>query len=213
MNLKHHISAKVLCLDFTRRARIKYLNLLPAAKDTELSTCQEEALATLPARILSFGVDRDLPSEIPTNDLLPPVVATLRGLDSGDGETHLDSGSFWGQASLVSADGRLAMARVVPDVLSGSVVAPLLRNDSDWFLAFDTLVIRQPGYFKIYIALMQTSQREGGGNGEPIIEAPRELLSTVTSLVYVHAFARSSGRSGWEDISYSRYLAEVCLGS
>ena len=198
---KYHDSAKVLCLDLTRSARIRYLLPLPAAKDTELSTYQESTLATLPARILSFGVDRDLPSEVRTNDPLPPVVATLKGLDSEDGETPLDSGSLWGQASLVSADGRLAMARVVPDILRGSIVAPLLRNQSDWFLVFDNLVIRQPGCFKIYIALMQTSQREGGGDGDPNVEAPRELLSAATSVIYVHAFARSSGRSGWEDIS------------
>lgn len=199
-DLEQHNSAKVLCLDLTRSAKIRYLLPLPAPKDTELSTYQESTLATLPARILSFGVDRDLPSEIRTNDPLPPVVATLKGLDSGNGEIPLDSGSLWGQASLVSADGRLAMARIVPDILSGSVVAPLLRNNSDWFLVFDSLVIRQPGCFKIYIALMQTSQREGGGDGDPNIEAPQELLSAVTSVIYVHAFARSSGRSGWEDL-------------
>lgn len=212
-NQKHHSSAEALCIDITRSARILCLLPLLPAKNTEQSSCQINTLATPSARILSFCVDSSLPSEIRTNEPLPPVVAVLKGLDSGDGETPLDSGILWGQASLVSADGRLAMARVVPDILSGSVVAPLLRDNCNWFLEFDTLVIRQPGSFKIYISLMQTSHRDGGGNGESIIEAPRELLSTVTSLIHVHAFARPSRRSGWDDLSISKLPADAYLVS
>jgi len=199
-DLIHQKPVKVLCLDLTRSPRIRYLLPLPAVRDTELSACQQTTLANLPARILSFSVDEDLAPEFRPNDPLPPVIATLRGLDSGDGETTLDSGILWGQASLVSADGRVAMARVVPDILGGSIVAPLLRNNSHWLLVFDDLVIRHSGYFKIHIALMQTLQREARDDGESIIEAPQELLSAVTSLIYVHAFARLLGRSGWEDL-------------
>ncbi len=211
-NQKHHSSAGALCVEITRSARILCLLPLLPAKNTKPSSCQINTLATPSARILSFRVDSSLPSEIRTNEPLPPVVAVLKGLDSG-GEIPLDSGILWGQASLVSADGRLAMARVVPDILSGSVVAPLLRDSFNWFLEFDNLVIRQPGSFKIYISLMQTPHRDDGGDGESIIEAPRELLSTVTSLIYVHAFARPSGTSGWDDLSISKLPADAYLVS
>ena len=89
----------------------------------------------------------------------------------------------------MSADGRVAMAQVAPNILKGSSIAPFQPNDDHWSLVFAGLEIRQPGYYKFHVALMQTSQREGEDGGAPIVEAPRELLSAVTGLIHVHSFA------------------------
>ena len=147
--------------------------------------------------VVSFTVDRQPPPEIRTNQPLPPITVSLKSLnvESGDGMT-LDVNNLWGQASLVSADGRIAMAQFRADILTGgSLVAPLLRSplrqgeDSLWFLRFRGLVICEPGFFKIRIALIGTSENDGQSHGSPAVDAPTEQLSTDTRLIRVHAFA------------------------
>ena len=108
----------------------------------------------------------------------------------------LDVNNLWGQASLLSADGRIAMAQFRVDILNGgSLVAPLLRGplrqgeDNLWFLRFGGLVICEPGFFKIRIALIGTSENDGQSHGSVIVDAPTEQLSVDTKLIRVHAFA------------------------
>ena len=147
--------------------------------------------------IVFFSLDSQPPEEIRTNDPLPPIVVGLRigRIQRSDGIT-VDDNSLWGQASLVSADGRIATAQFRADILSGgSLVAPLLRTFSSvgehntWSLTFKDLVIREPGYFKIRIALIGTSQDDSQSQGNPVIDAPTEQLSISTSLIRAHAFA------------------------
>ena len=145
--------------------------------------------------VVSFSVDRQPPAEIQTNRPLPPIMISLRILDIelGDGMT-LDVNNLWGQASLVSADGRIVMAQFRVDILTGgSLVAPLKRSplrqgeDNRWFLKFRGLVICEPGYFKIRIALIGTSENDGQSHGS-LVSAPTEQLSINTRLFKVHAF-------------------------
>ena len=147
--------------------------------------------------VLSFSVDRQPPAEIRTNLPLPPITVSLKRsvTESGDGMT-LDVNNLWGQASLVSADGRIAMAQFRVDIFTGgSLVAPLLRGplsqgeDNLWFLKFRGLVIREPGLFKIRIALIGTSENDGQSHGSVVVDAPTEQLSVDTRLLRVHAFA------------------------
>ena len=146
--------------------------------------------------VVSFSVDRQPPAEIRTNRPLPPITISLKILDVelGDGMT-LDVNNLWGQASLVSADGRIAMAQFRVDILTGgSLVAPLKRSslrqgeENRWFLKFRGLVICEPGYFKIRIALIGTSQSDGQSHGS-LVAAPTEQLSINTRLFRVHAFS------------------------
>ena len=150
-----------------------------------------------PYPVLSFSVDRQPPAEIRTNLPLPPITVSLKRsvIESGNGMT-LDVNNLWGQASLVSADGRIAMAQFRVDILTGgSLVAPLLRSplrqgeDNLWFLKFRGLVIREPGLFKIRIALIGTSETGGQSHGSVVVDAPTEQLSVDTRLLRVHAFA------------------------
>ena len=152
--------------------------------------------------ILSFSVDRQPPAEIRTNQPLPPITVSLKRLviESGDGVT-LDVNNLWGQASLVSADGRIAMAQFRVDILTGgSLVAALLRSplrqgeNNLWFLRFTGLVICEPGFFKIRIALIGTSENDGQSHGSVVVDAPTEQLSVDTRLIRVHAFA-----AAWRD--------------
>ena len=145
--------------------------------------------------IVSFSVDRQPPAEIRTNRPLPPITISLKILDVelGDDMT-LDVNNLWGQASLVSADGRIAMAQFRVDILTGgSLVAPLKRSslrqgeENRWFLNFRGLVICEPGYFKIRIALIGTSQSDGQSH-DSLVAAPTEQLSINTRLFRVHAF-------------------------
>lgn len=147
--------------------------------------------------VLSFSVDRQPPAEIRTNRPLPPITVSLKRfvIKPGDGMT-LDVNNLWGQASLVSADGRIAMAQFRVDILNGgSLVAPLLRGplrqgeDNLWFLGFRGLVICEPGFFKIRIALIGTSENDGQSHGSVVVDAPTEQLSVDTKLIRVHAFA------------------------
>ena len=158
--------------------------------------------------VLSFSVDRQPPAEVRTNRPLPPIMVSLKRLviESGDG-MKLDVDNLWGQASLVSADGRIAMAQFRVDILTGgSLVAPLLRSplrqgeDNLWFLRFRGLVISEPGFFKIRIALIGTSENDGQNQGSVVVNAPTEQLSVDTRLIRVHAFAavwRGRGKSLW----------------
>ena len=145
--------------------------------------------------VVSFSVDRQPPAEIRTNRPLPPITISLRILDVelGDSMT-LDVNNLWGQASLVSADGQIAMAQFRVDILTGaSLVAPLKRSslrqgeDNRWFLKFRGLVICEPGYFKIRIALIGTSENDGQSHGS-LVDAPTEQLSVNSRLIRVHAF-------------------------
>ena len=147
--------------------------------------------------VLYFSVDRQPPAEIRTSRPLPPITVSLKRfvIESGDGMT-LDVNNLWGQASLVSADGRIAMAQFRVDILNGgSLVAPLLRGplrqgeDNVWFLGFRGLVICEPGFFKIRIALIGTSENDGQSHGSVVVDAPTEQLSVDTRLIRVHAFA------------------------
>lgn len=88
------------------------------------------------------------------------------------------------------------MAQFRVDILTGgSLVAPLVRSplrqgeNNIWFLRFRGLVIREPGYFKIRIALIGTSENDGQSHGSAVVDAPTEQLSVDTSLLRVHAFA------------------------
>lgn len=177
---------------------------LPRLTSSESDISRGGKLAVAHTHTISFSVDEQPPSEVRTNDPLPSIIVSLKGLNiqiEGE-ESELDTGSIWAQASLVSADGRAAVAQVVPNILTGGTVAALFQNPSyagdgdHWSVLFDNLVIRQPGYFRIYVALMDTTQREARGNGEPTIDAPRKLLSAATGLIHVHAFAPISGRIG-----------------
>ena len=145
--------------------------------------------------VVSFSIDRQPAAEIQTNRPLPPITISLRILDIelGDGMT-LDVDNLWGQASLVSADGRIAMAQFRVDILTGgSLVAPLKKSplrqgdDNCWFLKFRGLVICEPGYFRIRIALIGTSENDDQSHGS-LVGAPTEQLSINTSLFRVHAF-------------------------
>ena len=147
--------------------------------------------------VLSFSVDKQPPAEIRTNRPLPPITVSLKRLViESDDESTLDVNNLWGQASLVSADGRIAMAQFRVDILTGgSLVAPLLRShlrqgkDNLWVLRFRGLVICEPGFFKIRIALIGTSENDGQSHGSVVVDAPIEQLSVDTRLIRVHAFA------------------------
>lgn len=183
--IEHSIPAKALCP--TKSASLTYLLPVPNRKPADQGAIQEATLAS--TRVLSFRVENRLPANIRLNDILPPVVATLRGLDPADDDDP-PYASMWGRISLMSADGRVAMAQIAPDILLGTVLTPFQPpNDGDWSLVFAGLKIRRPGYYRLHVALMQTSQRESEDGGPPIVEAPRELLGAATDLIHVHSFA------------------------
>ncbi|KAL2047388.1 hypothetical protein N7G274_001409 [Stereocaulon virgatum] len=164
----------------------------------ELSYAQRDPMANPETPTIMFSVDKQAPAEVRTGYVLPAIVVSLERSRSNsvDGELTFDDGSLWGQASLVCAGGRVAMAQSRADILTGdSLVAPLLRDTSQmsnkecWTLIFNGLVIHEPGYFRIHIALIGTSQDEGGGHGSFAVNPPTEQLSVDTSLFRVHGFA------------------------
>ena len=171
----------------------------------ESSSSPGNLLANLQIPTITFSVDRQPPAEVRTGYTLPAIVVNLKRsqAQTDDSGMKLDDSSLWGQASLVCAEGRVAMAQSRANILTGgSLVAPLFRSpfhmgdDNRWSLIFTGLVICEPGYFKIHIALIGASQNEGQGHGSPVVDAPTEQLSVDTSLFRVHAFAPALRNTG-----------------
>jgi hypothetical protein len=176
----------------------KVINSAHGSLAAESSSSQRNPTTNPEPPTIMFSIDRQPLAEVRTDFVLPAIVVSLERswIDSVNGQMTFDDGSLWGQASLVCAGGRVAMAQSRADILTGdSMVAPLLRNTSQmsnkecWSLTFTGLVIHEPGYFRIHIALIGTSQDEGGGHGSFAVDAPTEQLSVDTSLFRVHAFA------------------------
>ena len=196
-SLRRHDKTPAVGLDPSEDTESRPLDPMHDIHAGESSTLPAVVESNLRYPVLSFSVDRQPPTEIRTDLPLPPITVSLRTfvMEAGD-DTILDVNNLWGQASLVAADGRIAMAQFRADILTGSsLVAPLLRSpprqgeDSLWFLKFKGLVIREPGFFKIRITLIGTSEDDGRSHGSVVVGAPTEQLSVDTRLLRVHAFA------------------------
>ena len=196
-SLKSHDKTPAVGLGSSEDTASRPLDLIQNIHAGESSTSPAVVESNLHHPVLSFSVDRQPPTEFRTNLPLPPITVSLKTfvMESGN-NIILDVNNLWGQASLVSADGRIAMAQFRADILTGSsLVAPLLQSrprqgeDSLWFLKFRGLVIREPGFFKIRITLIGTSEDDGQSHGSVVVDAPTEQLSVDTRLLRVHAFA------------------------
>ena len=196
-SLKGHDKTPAVGLNPSEDAESRTLDPTQDMHAGESSNSPAVAESNLHYPVLSFSVDRQPPAEIRTNLPLPPITVSLKTFVTESGDDMIsDVNNLWGQASLVSADGRIAMAQFRADILTGgSLVAPLLRSplrqgeDNLWFLRFGGLVIREPGFFKIRITLIGTSEDDGQNHGSVVVNAPTEQLSVDTRLLRVHAFA------------------------
>ena len=170
----------------------------------EASSTQSLVRESPQIRTISISIDQQPPLEVRPGNRLPPVVVSIRRLRHRRGESWMgDEGSLWAQVSLMSADGQMAMAIFAPDILAAEdMVTPLVqepsatRTEEKWSLAFKDLTIRRSGYFKIHIAVLNSSQSEERGDDDPAIEPPRELMGVDSQVVRVHAFAPSLVRTG-----------------
>ena len=144
------------------------------------------------------SIDRQPPVEVRPEYPLAPVVVKMKisGLQGGENTMPGDDGSLFVQASVISPDGQLPMARFVPDILTGSHLQQISfqRTDSGdgayLRLTLRNLTIHQSGYFRIHIALIHTSTHaDDVENDDPVVAAPVEVLSIDTRVIHVHAFA------------------------
>ena len=155
---------------------------------------------------VSIGVDRQPPEAVRPNDPLTPVVVNLRLFEPLQERERLpgDDGALWAHVSLVSAEGQLAMARLVPDILAiENLTTPVqfrpspVTNEAHSRLIFRNMSIRQSGWFKIHISVIKTPTRgDDQGDGDPMVAAPQEVLGVDTRLIRVHAFAPVGERIG-----------------
>ncbi len=170
----------------------------------EASSTHSLAQESTQTRIISISIDQQPPLEIRPGNCLPPIVVNIRRLRHQRGESWIgEEGSLWAQVSLMSADGRMAMALFAPDILAAEdMITPLFREisttraEEKWSLAFRDLRIRHSGNFKIHIAVLRSSQSEERGDEDPAVEPPRELMGVDTQVIRVHAFAPSLARTG-----------------
>lgn len=170
----------------------------------EASFTQSFIWESTQTRTISIGIDQQPPLEVRPGSCLPPIVVNIRRMRHQRGESWMaEEGSLWAQVSLMSADGRMAMALFAPDILAAEdMVTPLFREistsrtEENWSLAFRDLRIRRSGYFKIHIAVLRSSQSEERRDDNPVIEPPRELMGVDTQVIRVHAFAPSLRRTG-----------------
>ena len=148
---------------------------------------------------ISMSIDEQPPLEVRPGSRLPPIVVNIKRLRHQRGDSWMgEEGSLWAQVSLMSADGRMAMALFAPDILAAEdMVTPVFRElsadcaEEKWSLAFRDLRIRHSGYFKVHIAVLRSSQSEEQGDEDPAVEPPRELMGIDTQIIRVHAFAPS----------------------
>ena len=170
----------------------------------ETSSTQALLRESTQSRTISISIDQQPPREVRPGDRLPPIVTDIRRLRHQQCDTWIgEEGGLWAQVSLMSADGQMAMALFAPDILAAEdIVTPLYRElsatwtEEKWSLVFRDLRIRHPGYFKIHIAVLRSSQSEGREDDNPAVEAPRELMGVDTQVIRVHAFAPSLARTG-----------------
>ena len=173
----------------------------------EVSSTQSVRQEGTQTRTISISIDQQPPLEVRPGNRLPPIVVNIRRLRHQRGESWMgEEGSLWAQVSLMSADGRMAMALFAPDILAAEdMVTPLFRElsatqtEEKWSLTFRDLRIRHSGYFKIHIAVLRSSQSEERGDDDPALEPPRELMGIDTQVIRVHAFAPASATTGGDD--------------
>lgn len=165
----------------------------------EPSSTQNPTHESTQTRTISISIDQNPPLEVRPGNSLPPIVVNITRLRHQRGESWTgEEGSLWAQVSLMSADGQMPMALFAPDILAAEeMVKPLFREVSDtsteekWSLAFRDLKIRHSGNFKIHVAVLRSSQSDEGGDENPAVEPPRELMGVDTQVIRVHAFAPS----------------------
>ena len=204
-DLENATSSHDMSLDPSQHSDSRVLDPAAGMFAGDSSTSQATLVPNLDIPIITFGVDKQPPAEVRTSSPLPAIIVSLKRIRvrSDGSRLALENNNLWGQASLVSADGRVAMAPSRADILTGSslvapmVLHPLYTGDEDrWTLTFMDLLIMEPGHFKIHIALIGTLQDEDQGHGSPVVNAPAELLSVDTSAFRVHAFAPAVGNTG-----------------
>lgn len=165
----------------------------------EPSSTQSPPRERTQTRTISISIDQQPPLEVRPGNRLPPIVVHITHLRHQEGESSMgEEGSLWAQVSLMSADGQMTMALFASDILGAEdIVKPLFRElsatseEEKWSLAFIDLRIRHSGNFKIHIAVLRSSQSDQGGDEDPAIEPPRELMGVDTQVIRVHAFAPS----------------------
>lgn len=99
----------------------------------------------------------------PGNTLIPPVTVALQARETDEnGEARAkDLSSYWTSASLISADGLVALAPPSTTLLSGSLVNSIQEPDCAegesvvGYVLFQNLIINQPGDFRLRISLLR----------------------------------------------------------
>ena len=165
----------------------------------EASSTQHLVRESTQSGTISMSIDEQPPVEVRPGSRLPPIVVNIKRLRHQRGDSWMgEEGSLWAQVSLMSADGRMAMALFAPDILAAEdMVTPVSRElsadcaEERWSLSFRDLRIRHSGYFKVHIAVLRSSQSEEQGDEDPAVEPPRELMGIDTQIIRVHAFAPS----------------------
>ena len=183
---KHHSSISAPCLILLSSSS-EATTSLDKSVLPQPNQPQESKLAESNLPMISFSVVQQPPAEIRTNERLPEIIVRLSGPEIAEhlGDEILgDPVNTWAHASLVSADGIVIMAQIEPGILTGMTVARPERRqpigeDGLSVMVFDNLVIHQPGYYRIHVALIGTSRGT----------TPHSLLTTTTNVVHVHAFA------------------------
>lgn len=135
------------------------------------------------------------PSAIrPGAPLHPPIVVRLEGRRShgSNAVVNVNDGSVWALASVVSADGMVALAPPQPNLLSGTLVDSIHTSVEEssrglGYMTFPNLAINQTGNYRIRVSLvrMPTVEEHEAVNVQSIV--------TRVISVDVHASAPSIG--------------------
>ena len=160
---------------------------------------RKQMMAGSPESEITFQFTTPILTEILTGERLAPIKLSVEGLDLDDTEEVLESGNFSVMASLMSADGRVPMSLVDPNIFGGRTFSSPSRRDDQVLFKFDDLVIRQSGNFRIQFALIK--RKEGDEQEGTVADAPMVPLSRHTEVLHVSAFVH--GRRGEQGSPFS----------
>lgn len=132
------------------------------------------------------------PSEIRPGSLLhPPIVVRLEGHRAQN--VNVNDANIWALASVVSADGLVALAPPQTNLLSGTLVDSIHTASVDeerrgmGYMTFPNLAINQAGNYRIRVSLVRM----------PTVDNPEAInvQSIVTRVIRVDSRARAPAPS------------------
>ncbi|KAI4148392.1 MAG: hypothetical protein LQ341_001586 [Variospora aurantia] len=163
----------------------------PSGFAADISRSESAAQAHSALSPYQMHVIIDPPGEARPGDALipaPTIMVRFRGHVQEEAIQAQDITNYWAFASLVSEDGRIALAPPSTSLVSGRLIGTIREpNDADdgevGYAIFKDLCIHQPGSFRLRISLMRMPTADSEASEA---EGVLNTGNVVTRVIHVH---------------------------